>query len=94
MGKSIVITKRVSFVNLIDQVEKLAKGFGDSVSVKVSVDYWRHSHIIDKPTFTYTASFICNNKIDRFESENPLNLIEQIEAHLNNVPMDIIDVNI
>ena len=94
MNKSIVITKRVSFVNLIEQVEKYTEKFGKGSSVFVEVSHKRYGHQPASPEIEYVASFIYLGRVKIFKSENPLNLIEQIEAHLNNKPMDIIDVNI
>jgi hypothetical protein len=84
MRQPIIKRNKVSFQNLVKELEKFKPRFGSDVTVNVTVSYWNHSHTTNT-TIEYGVCFLAGSSVAfNPKSYSPTDLIYQVEKYLQN----------
>ena len=94
MRPPVLKSKKVSFRNLVKEIEILKSKMKNSKEISLAVRVERWNHITGLIEITYSASFVCGNVVNSFNSLNPNNLIEQVKIYVSNIEVDIKDIEI
>lgn len=82
MRPPIVKRKKVSFMNLVKELERVKPRFGKDVTLFVEVRYSNYSHKGDV-VISYLCTYLLgHNVVVQRTSESPIDLIYQVEEYL------------